>query len=63
MDECDCLEDFYEWVWLFTAYLWEGVTVNSIFMGWCSGCWWELVDMTGCGWVGKMVKPPVYFFL
>ena len=38
MGECDCLEDFYGWVLLFTAHLWVGVTVYSIFMG-------------GCGWV------------
>ena len=44
MDDFDCLEDFYGWVWLFTTHLWVGVTVYSILM-------------SGCGWLGKMVKP------
>ena len=39
MDEYDCLEGFYGWVWLFTAYLWVGVTVYSIFMGECDWVW------------------------
>ena len=41
--------------------LWIGVTAYSIFMGGCD-CLehffgWVWVSVTGCGWVGKMVKP------
>ena len=32
MDDCDCLEDFYKWVCLFTAHLWAGVTVYKVFI-------------------------------
>ena len=47
MDDCDCLEDIYRWVWLFTVHLWVGLLFLAFL--------W--VGMTECGRVDKMVKP------
>ena len=49
MEYCDCLEDIFGWVWLFTAHLWVGLTIQSIFGGW--------VGVAGCGWVVELIEP------
>ena len=46
---CAFLEHIYEWVWQFRATLW----VCRLGLG---GCDWVWVGVTGCGWVGKMIK-------
>ena len=59
MDECDCLEDFYGWVLLFTAHLWVGYCLEHFYgLVWVgeTGCGLVSMGVDGCGWVGKMVK-------